>query len=102
MNPHERRLSRATKPGAALTLSMNRPVGVWELACPDSLKAELQLCDAQRPSWPTYLLKQGGILLVAALGIFLGGCAAPIGADRVSTRQAYARVGGHPPRGGAG
>jgi pimeloyl-ACP methyl ester carboxylesterase len=33
-----------------------------------------------------------GILLVAALGIFLGGCAAPIGADRVSTRQAYAQV----------
>lgn len=33
------------------------------------------------------------MLLTAALGIFLAGCAAPISADRVSTRQAYAQVG---------
>jgi len=37
-------------------------------------------------------VKPGGILLAAALGILLAGCAAPIGADRVTTRQAYAQV----------
>ena len=31
-------------------------------------------------------------ILTVALGIFLSGCAAPIGADRVSTQQAYAQV----------
>jgi len=37
-------------------------------------------------------LKPKIVLLAAALGILLGGCAAPISADRVSTRQAYAQV----------
>jgi len=35
------------------------------------------------------------MLLTAALGILLAGCAAPIGADRVTTRQAYAQVEGN-------
>ncbi len=41
---------------------------------------------------PMRLVEHPGTLLTAALGIFLAGCAAPIGADRVSTRQAYAQV----------
>jgi pimeloyl-ACP methyl ester carboxylesterase len=36
-----------------------------------------------------------GILLTVALGIFLAGCTAPIGADKVTTRQAYAQVEGN-------
>ncbi|MCX6917542.1 MAG: hypothetical protein NT167_31675, partial [Verrucomicrobia bacterium] len=59
----------------------------WRRGCTPSASRRSTL-DAQRSTFS--LSVAGPALALAAL--LLAGCAAPIGADRVTTRQAYAQV----------